>query len=276
MRQSIELAVGRLRGRIPRLLLPLVVALRFRLAWSRAAVRDNARAQMRFLLERSRPGADLEAAARAYVRCEIERGELRWHEDLITHQDVLGLEHLERARAQGRGVVLSFMHHGRYEGALPSIARHGITSHMVAHDHLLRDDAPVWLQQHIRVAQVGGGTMVGASIGREGMADLLRRGEILTIASDVPGRTPVRFAGRDLVGSFGAALLATSLGAPVVVMTSERGPDGWPRVRLHEPLDPAVFPAPEKLLETMLAIHEEAVLAWPEMTDLPSTRWGTP
>ena len=57
---------------------------RFRLAWSRPSVREDARAQMRFLLEHTRPDADLEAAARAYVRGQVWRGELRWHPELIT------------------------------------------------------------------------------------------------------------------------------------------------------------------------------------------------
>ena len=59
--------------------IPIVVALRSRLAWSRADVRDDARAQMEFLLEHTRPEADLDAVARDYVRYQVRRGELRWH-----------------------------------------------------------------------------------------------------------------------------------------------------------------------------------------------------
>ena len=96
----------------------------------------------------------------------------------------------------------------------------------------------------------------------------------IAIASDVPGRTPMRFVGRDVLGSFGAARLAADAGAPVVVMTSEEDGRG-PYIRLHEPLEPERFDSPQSLLAAMLAIHEEVVLRWPEATDLPLSRWGS-
>ena len=47
-------------------------------------------------------------------------------------------------------------------------------------------------------------------------------------------------------------------------------------MRLHEAFEPADFPDPQKLLEALVAVHEEALLRWPEATDLPLSRWGTP
>jgi len=55
--------VEAIRRRIPKALLPLVVALRFRAAWSKSQVRDEAREQMRFLIENTRPDADSAAPA---------------------------------------------------------------------------------------------------------------------------------------------------------------------------------------------------------------------
>ena len=78
-----------------------------------------------------------------------------------------------------------------------------------------------------------------------------------------------------MLGSFGAARLAAEAGSPVVVMTSEEDEQG-PVIRLHEPLDPAEFDTPQSLLTAMLALHEDVVLRWPEATDLPLSRWGTP
>ncbi len=37
---------------------------------------------------------------------------------------------------------------------------------------------------------------------------------------------------------------------------------------------PIDFANPQALLERMLAIHEDALLRWPEATDLPLSRWG--
>ena len=266
--------VESIRRRIPRPLLPLVVALRFALAWSRSSVRDEAREQMRFILEHTRPEADVDKAARAYVKGQIWRGELRWHPELITRMRVVGMEHLAGAREHGRGVMLNFMHHGTYEGAFASLSRLGAPPHMVVYPYMVRDDAPRWLKQHMRVACTGGGVRVSAEVGTQGIIDLLNEGLIVAVASDVPGRTPLRFVGRDVMGSFGAARIAADAGSPVVVMSYEFDDRGRPYVRLHEALEPKDFENPQALLQEMLARHERVVVQWPEHTDLPLSRWG--
>ncbi|KQW49047.1 hypothetical protein ASC77_10095 [Nocardioides sp. Root1257] len=271
---NVARVVAAVRRRVPTWAIPLVVAVRTRVAWSRSAVRADARAQMEFLLEHTRPEADLDRVARDYVRYQVRRGELRWHPELITHLEVEGIELLQEARDQGRGVMLNFVHHGYYDGAFASIGRHGIACRMVVYPYMLEPDAPVWLQQHVAVACAGGGTAVSAAIGTEGMTDLLHRGEVLAIASDVPGRTPMSFAGREVLGSFGAARLATDTNSPVIVMTTVEGPDG-PVARLHGPFEPKDHGSPKELLEALLAIHERRQLEEPEATDLPLSRWGT-
>lgn len=270
-----EEIAARLRARVPAALVPALAAARARLAWSRAAVRADAHAQMRFLLEHTRPDADLDEVARAYVRYQARRGELRWHPELLTGLRVDGMGFLLGARSSGRGVLLNFIHHGYYDGAFPSIARLGAPAHMVVYPYMLEPDAPLWLRQHVRIGTANGGTPVSAAVGTGGLLKLLGEGQVIAIASDVPGRTPVRFAGREVLGSFGAARLAAEAGSPVVVMTSEEDEDG-PVIRLHEPMDPSEFASPQALLEAMLAIHEDVVLRWPEATDLPLSRWGTP
>lgn len=264
-----------IRQHTPRALLPLVVRVRFHLAWSRGGVRDNAHRQMEFLLGQTRPGADLTGAARGYVKQMIWRGEVRWHPDLVTSRRVEGIEHLIDARGLGRGVILSFMHHGFYDSAFPAIALAGAPPHMLMYPYMARDDAPRWIKQHVRVNSIGGGIPTSTDIGPQGILDLLAGGEIVAIASDVPGRTPVTFAGRRLLGSFGAARIALQAGSPLVLMTSERDQRG-PHVRLHEALHPGDFDSPQSLLEEILSRHEKQVLAWPEATDLPLSRWGSP
>ncbi|WP_148572994.1 hypothetical protein [Nocardioides caldifontis] len=275
MKPSTELALGRVRGLVPTALLPAFVEARTRLAWRRPEVREDARAQMRFVLEHTRPDVEIEGVALSYVRRQVWRGELRWHPELITDQPVEGIEHLVAARALGRGVVLSFMHHGHFEGALATIGRHGVPLHIVGYPQLLSSEAPGWMQQHARVAQSQGGVAVLSTAGAERFVELLTGGAVLALASDVAGSTPMRFLGRDLIGSFGAPRLAMGTGSPVVVMTSELK-DGKPAMRIHEPFDPAEFPTPHKLLEAMLATHEPYLVRWPELYDLPTTHWGIP
>lgn len=265
--------VERLRRHVPRPLLPLLVWLRYRVAWAVPSVREDARKQMAFVLGESRPDADVEAAARAYVRRQTWRGELRWHPDLVTHKRIEGLEHLVAARDAGRGVVLNFMHHGTYEGCFGSIGNAGVKLHMVVYPYMVREDAPSWLKQHMSVACTGGGEAVSAEIGTPGILGLLSQGNVVAVASDVPGRTPLRFVGRDVRGSYGAARLAADAGSPVIVMTSERDERGS-FVRLSEPLDPKDFASPKELLQEMLSRHESVIVRWPEATDLPLSRWG--
>jgi lauroyl/myristoyl acyltransferase len=276
MKPSTEFKIGRLRGMVPRPLLPAFVKARTKLAWSQAKVREDAREQMRFVLEHTDPGADIETAARRYVERQVWRGELRWHIDIVTDQQVEGLEHLIAARDLGRGVVLSHMHHGQFEGGMASIVRRGVVVHAMGDPRLLEADAPAWMQQHAKVALATGAIPVVVSAGSDAMVKILQDGGIMTIASDVPGRTPMRFLGRDLVGSFGAVRLAMATGAPVVVMTSELRDGYLPVVRLHEPFDPAQFPSAQKLLEAILAAHEPYIVRWPEMYDIPTSHWGIP
>jgi hypothetical protein len=79
---SAEKTVARLRAKVPTPLLPALWGARARLAWRSGGVREDARAQMRFLLENTRADVDLDEVARAYVRYQARRGELRWHPEL--------------------------------------------------------------------------------------------------------------------------------------------------------------------------------------------------
>ena len=128
----------------------------------------------------------------------------------------------------------------------------------------------------MRVACTGGGVRVSAEVGTQGIIDLLNQGAIVAVASDVPGRTPLRFVGREVLGSFGAARIAADAGSPVVVMTYELDERG-PFVRLHEPLEPKDFEDPQALLAgDARASREGASCSGPSTTDLPLSRWGSP
>jgi lauroyl/myristoyl acyltransferase len=232
----------------------------------------DAREQMRFLLERTRPDADIEAHAREYVELWMRRAELRWRHKMVCSQPVDGLEHLLVARDLGRGVLVNFMHHAQYEGAFSSIAGLGVPSEVILHPNMLKPDAPEHMKQRVRV-----GTYLcqphSTEIGMQGISDLVAAGKVVTIASDAPGSAEVTFAGRRLKGSSGAARIAVALGAPVVVLTTRRV-DGEPRLQLSEPLLPADFDDAESLLAEMVRRHEEAILAWPAAADNPISRWA--
>lgn len=271
------LLLGWLRGQLPVPLLRLLVELRTRLAWRDEKVREDARREMALVLGHTRPDADLESVAHEYVRRQRLRGELRWHESLLDTMPMEGVEHLLEAEALGRGVVLSWMHHGQLEATMKLMADHGLRLTVIGAPKLF-GDLPAWLVQHNHLATRGGHTMVPADAGVPAFLDVLKNGGVLSIAMDVAGRTPVRFLGRDLVGSFGAPRMAMEVGAPVVVLTSRLRDKGdlIPTATFHPALFPEDFADPRALHARMLEICEPSIVQDPELYDIPSTHWGIP
>ncbi len=274
---TVGVIVGRLRGLLPVPLMRALASLRAWLGWRNDAVRADARTQMAFLLEKSDPGADIEAAAKRYVWRQALRGELRWHPALTTSLPIVGTEHLETAIAAGRGVVFNWMHHGIVEATAKPMADAGFHMRQVGADKLF-GALPAWLRQHIKIAAMGGSVMVNAAGGSEALRSELKNGHTLSIAVDVAGRTPMHFLGRDLVGSFGAPRFAMETGAPVVIMTAELEDvrDTLPLVRLHPPLWPEDYADARELLDAMLRLHEPYIVKWPELYDIPLSHWGFP
>lgn len=263
------------RSAVPDALVPTITWARTERKRASERAVAKARAEMDFLIGSVRPD-DVERATRAYVERDVLRSELRYHPRLIARQPVSNLEALTRAREAGRGVVLSFLHHGHYEGAMASLAWAGEPVGMLVSDDMLAPDAPTFLRQHIRVARGHGNSTVPASSGMAGSMALLGRGEILAVATDVPGRTTLTFLGADRSGSSGAARMAIDSNALVLMLFSRCAPDGSLSVALSEPLEPHDFADPHQLLQHLLAAHEAPVLAWPEGYHQPRLRWGAP
>jgi lauroyl/myristoyl acyltransferase len=256
-------------------LVRLLIAARTRRGLADPAMLDRGRREMRFVLGDDAPDAEVEAAARRYVGQWFARAELRWRPRMMT-MPVRGIDRLEGARALGRGVLLNFSHHGYYEGAIGSVALAGVPQVSINDTKYLRDDCPDSRRQNLVLSELGGNRLEFTDLGYAGILALVRSGEVVTLASDVAGTTPVRFLGRDLLGSSGAARIATAADAPVVVMTTRRDERRRRYVQLGEPLLPADFATVEDLLAAMLTQHEDAVRAWPEAYDSPLSRWGVP
>lgn len=265
--------VQRVRSLIPLRALPSVARRRLDTLWQDEAFRSTQEAQMQFLLEYTDRAPEIPELARGYAEFSILRGYRRWHPGHLSRQPVTGIEWLTTKRDPGRGVVLSFLHHAQYEGLFPSLARQGASVQVVVAPEAFDPATPIQLRQHFKVAaMLPATTLVSTAIGSAGLAALLEKGEILGIASDVAGRTPVQFLGRELRASFGAARLAAQTNSPVVLVTSHRSADGSPALQVHEPIEPADFADPTALLAEIMRRHEPAVLAWPEAFDSPYGR----
>ncbi|SEP22745.1 hypothetical protein [Trujillonella endophytica] len=261
------------RRRIPTALLPALVELRTVLARRNPVLWQCALLEMRFVLEKTRPDADLDKVAVEYIRQMYWRAERRWRPELLTSQPVEGVDEVLAARDPSRGMVVTFFHHAAYDGAFASIGRAGLSMRAVGADMLFGDDVAPHLKQHARLVEMGS-PLINAKEGSAGIRAALERAEVISIAPDVISRTPVHIFGRDLVGSFGAARLAYETNSQVVVSTYHPDPKAPARIRLGTVLEPRDFPDAQALQLEILRQHEAAVVAWPEAWDRPLFRFG--
>jgi hypothetical protein len=265
--------VHQLRRAVPVRLAPALVRARLDRIWSEPAFRSSQEAEMRFLLEHTDRAGEVGELAYRHAEHMMMRGYLRWHPRAITRQPVRGIEWLTTRRDPARGVLLSFTHHHSYDGLFGSLARYGVRSQILITPEIAKPEAGIAFRQHLRVA-ARGGEIVPAVGGTEQLAARLRPGTTLALAPDFPGRTPVTFLGRKVLGSFGTARIATLADSPVVLVTQHQDPAGGSYVQVHPPLESRDFSEPRELLDEVLGRHGEAILAWPEALEAPTARFG--
>lgn len=265
----------RARAAVPDVLVKPVVRGRLAAKSRRPEPMQKALREMEFLLGAVAPER-VEEAARRYVVRDTMRSEMRYHPRMVCHQPVENVGALTRARATGRGVVVSFLHHGHYEGTTASLAVADAPLGIVVSPEMLAADAPTFLRQHVVAGTSTGNYPVDAGLGGKELARRLAAGEALAIATDVPGTAVVPFLGRDRRGSQGAAQLASATNSLVVTMHAHCESDGRMWITLGDPIEPRDFAAPEELLRHLVGTQEAPVLAWPEGYHQPTLRWGLP
>lgn len=230
---------------------------------------------MEFLVGACDPAA-VEAAAHRYLRRDVMRSELRYHPELIVRQPVANAGALTRARRTGRGVVVSFLHHGHYEGAMAALATADAPFVCVAASLTSAPEGPAFLRQNARVYAWTGNAVVDVGEGSSRLAQRLREGQVLGLASDIPGSTEVGFLGRRRLGSAGAARLAHRTNSLVVPLHAHCEPDGRLWLSLSDPVEPRDFTEVGSLLQHLVSAQEPSVRAWPEGYYQPTKRWGVP
>jgi phosphatidylinositol dimannoside acyltransferase len=197
-------------------------------------------------------GCDWDVPALAY---ELAGNLLRWRvrdllfdglpdgrvEPLLVAQ---GREHLDAARAEGRGVILLFNHFGAFLMPAHWLVRHGYPlrwlterprniSRLLARD--FQDDGPLG-QRKLFMSRKGdteGATSVLRAV------RILKQGLVVQVAGDVrwsgPHTAPARFLGRTYTFSTTWVKLAAMTGAPLVPAFGLMVPDGSYRVEFHPP-----------------------------------------
>ena len=185
-------------------------------------------------------------AVRALVRTELvneakRSADLLWaisHPDeFLATMSVEGREHVERAAARGRGVLLAGIHLGGWEVAAgaPAVVVPVPTTVVVADNWL------AWGIQHVRVAL--GLKILYRSQAALGALRVIRRGEaLLVLGDDAFGPEPrthrVQFCGVAARMPAGIVTLARLAGAPIVPFeVLPTAPRRW-RIRLGPIIEP--------------------------------------
>jgi hypothetical protein len=271
--RSVVQNVHQLRRAVPAAVVPSVVRRRLDRLWENDVFRAEQESEMEFLLGCSERAAEVPQLAYAYAEQMMIRAYLRWHPRLVTSQRIKGLEWLTTRRDESRSMILSFMHHHRYEAMFASIVRAGgPRTTVVVTEAITKPEAGVAFAQHMRLARRGG-PIVHAEVGTQGLAAELTPGTVLSLAVDFPGHTPVTFLGRRVLAPFGTPRLAQLTNSLIVLATNHRDDEG-PYVQLHPPLEPRDYADPGDLLVDLLGRFEPSVLAWPEALESPRARFG--
>jgi len=271
-----RLALAARRG-IPASVVPGFVQMRALVSWMTPSLRRDAMEQMRFVLGHAVSDAVITDKARAYVRRMTWRAESRWHPELIDRQPVTGMTHLEALADSGEGGLVSIAHHGD-DAKFPSMRTSKVQFDTLSTPDAFKPDAPAWLRQQFAVNSRGG-PIHDVSGGSAMVRQLLADGRLVTVAFDVPGSTPMRVFGRDLLGAAGALRVAYAMNAPIILVTSHPNRQAahlCARLSVAPPLLPNSFDEFDDLLEAVVRHHEAAIVAWPEAYDEPMSRWVKP
>ena len=241
---------------------------------------------MRELLAHTSRADEATELASRWLAEKSRMGELFWRPWLIRGSSVQGLEHLQAARAGGRGVVMVFGHILAAWSVPAILGTVGIPAYVVVGAHYyepMPDGYEGIALMHRRVAYgesvLPMDHLVLATGRPERLKELVEAGEIVTIAYDAPGRAATPFLGRT-VGFGGAApRLALETGAKIVPAIPER--HGTRLVmRFYPAIDPAEYEDTKSVRAAIarafepivVARADEIELAWipcPLITELP-------
>jgi lauroyl/myristoyl acyltransferase len=213
-------------------------ATRGRRTWRDPAVRAAARASAEAI---AGPGPRVDRIARRHLATSAAREALIHRPEIQALVRLLGTEHLDSARASGRGVIVSHVHWGPFPGYSGTLASLVPGMPIVVGSWLLIDqpDPVAGPRQRAWRANLerSGARLIGADGSYDELERLLRAGETTFIAFDLPGRHETRFLGRPAMLASGSARLASATDA-LVVPGERRMHRGLPVQEFFPALDP--------------------------------------
>jgi len=227
--------------------------------------REQALSRVAALLRAPRESPRIRQISRAHVVDEAVRAELQWRPWLSRTIEVEGLEHLERARAAGRGVILATAHIGPFLALVHALAARGVKLYLSGGHNVgepgLDGRLGRWVVAQNRWVEDAGCRWVRQPGSYPVLRELLRRGEAVWMGADAGGNAATRLAGHAVSLASGVTRLAVETGAPVVPAFTLRR--GYRQVGiLHRALEPSTDP--QILLDRLADVLGTVVLAHPE------------
>jgi lauroyl/myristoyl acyltransferase len=244
--------------------------------WRSPTLQEHACLSMEWVVGRTSRADEVEALARRWVFENLKRDEMTWRPWQATRFPVERAELFGEVIADGRGAIVSFFHHGQHAGMFGALARHGHWANVAVLPALLDELLPGYQARrrraHIDMAKLGA-TVFPAKGAMDHMRDLLRSGELVGIASDLPGSVRVEMLGRQATAASGAARLAYELGVPLIPVTSHPRPGSTQSFRIGDPIEPRAHDGVESVQQAIFDAQADAVLEWPEGLMEPLERW---
>ena len=179
-------------------------------------------------------------------------------DELLRAVAVDGREHLERAVARGRGVVITCCHIGNWELAAVVLAQWGYVVHAVAGVQISR-----WLTSAVRETKEELAIhTVGPEDGFRKLLRALEHNDVVALMVDgniYSHGVTVELFGRETSFPAGPGVLAQRTGALVLCGYCERTAPGRFHIVIEPPLDPAAFPSAAELNRAIAATTERHV-----------------
>lgn len=242
-------------------------------------VRGFIRANLRAAYGPRPADRDLEAIGRAHVR-ELARNiaEVMRLPLLATEHDALvagveGWEHVEAARAAGRGVIVATCHYGNWEVLGAVLARRGLPLHV-----LVQRPSQDAFDRLFKETREACGVATWENAGAASLRPVLRalaRGEALGLLADQHGEAQeavVRLFGRPVSAPTGPFFFARRTGAAVLPMRAVREADGRHRIVVE-----AELPASgddEADMQVLYGVYERWIRERPEHWLWVHDRWA--
>ena len=196
-------------------------------------------------------------------------------EQLLASVEVVGKEHLDRAIARGRGVIITTAHIGNWELGAVLVAQWGYALHAVAGVQLNR-----WLSGAVRDTKTE--LSITTISPEDGFRKILRALEHNDpVALVVDGNLyahgqPVEWFGRETQFPAGPGVLAQRTGALVIPGVCERTTPGRFRVTIEPAIDPAAFATTGELHQAIAGAAERHIRAHLDQWCIFRPLWSTP